>query len=110
MTYIHYNISKYNYQDQLLENRKTYFDDNYNESITITTYEYFVDGQIKKIYQANGNETIIVYEATLDSNNRIVRKTSGLQSVGISYNNYFRQLLIIFTIPGNYISSEGIFL
>lgn len=92
-------ISKYNYQDQLLENRKTYFDDSYNESITITTYEYFVDGQIKKIYQTNGNEAIVLYEATLDSNNRIIRKTSGLQSVDISYNKYLESVI---TRNGNY--------
>ena len=100
------NNSKYNYQDQLLENRKTYFDDSYNESITTTTYQYFDDGQIKKIYQTNGTETIVLYEATYLNNNQTLRKTSGLQSVDVSYNNYLENIINKNTVSGASITNS----
>ena len=99
-------ISKYNYQDQLLENRKTYFDDSYNQSITTTTYQYFDDGQIKKIYQTNGTETIVLYEATYLNNNQTLRKTSGLQSVDVSYNNYLENVITKNTVNGASIANS----
>lgn len=79
-------ISQYNYQDQLLENRKTHFDESYTESITITTYEYFADGELKKKYVEyvdvdNVNRTSVLYEASLDENDKYIeRKTKEYQS------------------------------
>ena len=99
-------ISKYNYQDQLSENRKTYFDESFNESITVTTYEYFNDGQIKKIQQSNGTETIVLYEAILDNNNRIIRKTSGLQSIDISYEKYLESVITKNIVNGTSITNS----
>ena len=99
-------ISKYNYQDQLLENRKTHYNDSFVASITTTTYEYFTDGQLKKVYQTNGNETIVLYEATSDSSGRIIRITSGLQSVGISYNNYLESVITKNSVNGASITNS----
>ena len=94
-------ISKYNYLDQLLENRKTYFDDSYNESITITTYEYFVDGQTKKIYQTNGNESIVLYEASQNSQGYLSRIIKNNQGVDVVYDSYLERTLYKDTFYSN---------
>ena len=95
------NISKYNYQDQLLENRKTYFDESFNESITVTTYEYFNDGQIKKITQSNGNESIVLYEASQNSQGYLSRIIKNNQGVDVVYDSYLERTLYKDTFYSN---------
>lgn len=50
-----------------------------------TSYEYFADGELKKVTSLSGNETIVLYSAEKNNDGYICRKTNGLNSVDISY-------------------------
>lgn len=57
-------------------------------STCTTTYEYFVDGELKKAISTSNNETIVLYEAEKNNEGYVYRKTTGLNSVDVSYTNY----------------------
>ena len=106
-------ISKYNYQDQLLENRKTHFDDSFNASITTTSYEYFADGELKKKYVEytdvnNTNRTSVLYEAALDSDEKYIeRKTQEYQSYDYDCTQYLITKKTINTYHNNNYSNSS---
>lgn len=86
------NISKYNYKDQIIETRKTFFDYSFNESISTTSYEYFLDGQIKKVTQSCGTETIILYDSKQNNLGYVSRRISGIQGIDIDYDKYLESI------------------
>ncbi len=67
-----------------------------NLVVSETFYEYFPNGETKKITMDNGVDAeIVLYSATQNSNGYLERKTSGLDSAKIEYTNNYLETAII---------------
>ncbi|MBP5407583.1 MAG: hypothetical protein J6Y42_00400, partial [Bacilli bacterium] len=62
--------------------------------IITTSYEYFNNGELKKIYIKSGSETIILYHAEQNEQGFIYRKTIGKNSVDIDFANSYVEAII----------------
>lgn len=81
------------YNNQLLKITNSHF---YNGSIlsSETNYEYFTNGELKKVSQVSGNETIVLYETSQNQDGYILRKTSGLSSNDYVYEKYLQIVIM----------------
>lgn len=99
-------INKYNYQEKLLQTTEIKLVDENDSSTVITTYNYFNNGELRNAVKSDGNESIVLYEANQNNDGYISRRTSGLQSVDISYNNYLEHIITKNTFNGSSITNS----
>ena len=99
-------IKKYNYYNVLLEVSSSHIE-NSQILTSVTTYEYFANGELKKVSATDGTETIVLYQATQNNDGYINRKTSGLNSIDISYTNYLESTFAHNSFASGTLSSSG---
>lgn len=85
-------IKRYDFKNKLLKIIKSH-----KEGVIVvsseTVYSYFANDEIQSIIVTDGNESIVLYEATQNSDHYIQGKTSGLNSVYIAYDGYLENYL-----------------
>ncbi|MBO4667810.1 MAG: hypothetical protein J5666_06795, partial [Bacilli bacterium] len=75
-----------------------------NPKTSITDYEYFTNGELKKVQTSSGEEIIVLYEASQNYAGYVSRKTSGLNSVDVTYDNYLEKTITQNKVNGSTIS------
>lgn len=97
---------RYLYNNTLLQITHSHLDNNQTISST-TTYEYFNNGELKKVSTSSGNETIVIYDSSQDNNGYISRKTNGLTSTDITYQNYLEDTIYRNLVNGGSITHSA---
>ena len=100
-------IKTYDYYEKLIEKTSTEYKWSGNPlvahvvSTNTTTYEYFTNGELKKVISTDGIETIVLYEASENNKGFISRKTSDKNSVDITYGRYGPSSIVRNTVSGS---------
>lgn len=100
-------IKTYDYHEKLIEKTSTEYKWSGNPlvahvvSTNTTTYEYFTNGELKKVISTDGIETIVLYEASENNKGFISRKTSDKNSVDITYGRYGLSSIVRNTVSGS---------